>query len=54
VRGSRYALCGRLSTTGFDGAQADGKIVAGSVDSASAPATASRYSVQGGSFHAHR
>ncbi len=51
ARGSRYAVCGHLST----GTSATGAVhtVAGSVD-ASTDATASHHSILGGTFHADR
>ena len=52
LQGSRYSLCGKLSSSGFGGG-AGGKRVLATVDSAHEQ-TSSRYTLQGGSFHAYR
>jgi hypothetical protein len=53
LRGSRYAMCGRLSTAGLDLTTVGTRRVTGSVDSTHQRVT-SRYSLRGGTFHAYR
>jgi len=52
LQGSRYSVCGRLSSSGFSNASG-GKRVLATVDSAHEK-TSSRYTLQGGTFHAYR
>lgn len=52
VEGSRYSLCGKLTTAGFGGPGAQ-RTLRGSVDSAPQP-EGSRYSIRGGTFHVAR
>lgn len=53
VQGSRYALCGKLTSTGLGSLQAAPHRVQGSLD-ARAPSVKSRYAIQEASFHAQR
>jgi hypothetical protein len=54
LRGSRYAMCARLSTAGLDLAVVDDKRLAGAVDATHDSVSSSRYVLRGGTFHAHR
>jgi hypothetical protein len=53
LRGSRYSLCGGLSSASID-ATVNGKRLVGAVSSSHGPIQSSRYSLRGGTFHALR
>jgi hypothetical protein len=52
VEGSRYSLCGKLTTAGFGG-PGEQQSLRGSVDAAPQP-QGGRYSIRGGTFHVAR
>lgn len=52
VTGSRYTVCGKVTSAGFSAPGAS-VTVRGSIDAAPQP-VGSRYAIQGGSFHVSR
>lgn len=52
AEGSRYSLCGKLTTAGFGGPGVQ-RTLRGSVDAAPQP-QGGRYSIRGGTFHVAR
>ncbi|MCA9677531.1 MAG: hypothetical protein H6708_16645 [Kofleriaceae bacterium] len=53
IRGQRYGVCGRVSTSSVQRPGAS-HALSGSVDSTGTPGTGTTYRIEGGTFHAAR